>query len=92
MGGPGAAEGSGAARHTGTVVPRPVLLGRPGGPARVTVVSGAAGSGRTVLLRSWVGGMDLAGHAAWVDAGRYVRDTPSFWLSVVGALRRTGPG
>ena len=35
---------------------------------------------------------DLAGRAAWVDAGRYVRDPQSFWLSVVGALRGTGPG
>ena len=84
--------GGGAARHTGAVVPRPVLIGRLGGPARVTVVSGAAGSGKTVLLRSWIGGADLAGRAAWVDAGRYVRDPQSFWLSVVGALRGTGPG
>ena len=92
VGGPGAVAGGGAARHTGAVVPRPVLMGRLGGPARVTVVSGAAGSGKTVLLRSWIGGADLAGHAAWVDAGRYVRDPQSFWLSVVGALRGTGPG
>ena len=27
-----------------------------------------------------------------MDAGRYVRDPQSFWLSVVGALRGTGPG
>ena len=90
--GRGAMTGGGAARHTGAVVPRPVLIGRLGGPARVTVVSGAAGSGKTVLLRSWIGGADLAGRAAWVDAGRYVRDPQSFWLSVVGALRATGPG
>ena len=58
--GRGAMAGGGAARHTGAVVPRPVLIGRLGGPARVTVVSGAAGSGKTVLLRSWIGGADLA--------------------------------
>ena len=92
VGGRGAMAGGGAARHTGAVVPRPVLIGRLGGPARVTVVSGAAGSGKTVLLRSWIGGADLAGRAAWVDAGRDVRDPQSFWLSVVGALRGTGPG
>jgi LuxR family transcriptional regulator, maltose regulon positive regulatory protein len=74
------------------MVPRPVLMGRLGGPARVTVVSGMAGSGKTVLLRSWADGVDLAGHAAWVDAGRYARDPQRFWLSVVGALRATGPG
>jgi len=82
----------GAARRTGAVVPRPVLLGRLGGPARVTVVSGMAGSGKSVLLRSWIGGADIAGHAAWVDAGRNGRDPQNFWLSVVGALRATGPG
>ncbi len=92
VGGRGAVAGGGAARHTGAVVPRPVLIGRLGGPARVTVVSGAAGSGKTVLLRSWIGGADLAGRVAWVDAGRYVRDPQSFWLSVVGALRGAGPG
>ena len=92
VGGPGAVAGDGAARHTGAVVPRPVLMGRLGSPARVTVVSGAAGSRKTVLLRSWIGGADLAGRTAWVDAGRYVRDPQSFWLSVVGALRSTGPG
>ena len=82
----------GAARRTGAVVPRPVLLGRLGGPARVTVVSGMAGSGKSVLLRSWIGGADIAGHAAWVDAGRNGRDPQNFWLSVVAALRATGPG
>lgn len=57
-GGQGAVAGGGAARHTGEVVPRPVLTERLGDPARVTVVSGAAGSGKTVLLRSWIGGAD----------------------------------
>jgi LuxR family transcriptional regulator, maltose regulon positive regulatory protein len=51
-----------------------------------------AGSGKTVLLRSWIGGAGLAGRAAWVDAARNVPDPQNFWLSVVGALRATGPG
>ena len=68
------------------------LFGRLGGSARVSVVSGAAGSGKTVLLRSWIGEAGLAGRAAWVDAGRGVRDPQPFWLSVVSALRATGPG
>ena len=71
---------------------RPGLFGRLGGSARVSVVSGAAGSGKTVLLRSWIGEAGLAGRAAWVDAGRGVRDPQPFWLSVVSALRATGPG
>jgi len=56
------------------------------------VVSGAAGSGKTVLLQSWIGEAGLAGRAAWVDAGRGVRDPQPFWLSVVSALRATGLG
>jgi len=45
-----------------------------------------------VLLQSWVGEAGLAGRVAWVDAGRDVRDPQPFWLSVVSALRATGPG
>ena len=71
---------------------RPGLFGRLGGPARVTVVSAPAGSGKTVLLRSWIDGAGLAGQAAWVAAGREERDPQRFWLSVAGALRATGPG
>jgi len=74
------------------VVARPALFGRLGGPARVTVVSAPAGSGKTVLLRSWIAGAGLAGRAAWVAAGREERGPQRFWLSVAGALRRTGPG
>jgi LuxR family transcriptional regulator, maltose regulon positive regulatory protein len=74
------------------VVSRPRLFGRLGGPARVIVVSAPPGSGKTVLLRSWIGQAGLAGRAAWVSAGRGERDPQQFWLSVTGALRGTGPG
>jgi LuxR family transcriptional regulator, maltose regulon positive regulatory protein len=73
-------------------VPRPILLGRLGGPARVTVVSAPAGSGKTVLLRSWLGQESLDGRAAWVPAGRGERDSQRFWASVAGALRQTSGG
>jgi len=76
----------------GGVVPRPALFGRLGSAARVTVVSAPAGSGKTVLLRSWIAETGLAGRAAWVAAGREERDPQRFWLSVFGALRQTGPG
>jgi LuxR family maltose regulon positive regulatory protein len=68
------------------------LFARLGGSARVTVVSAPAGSGKTVLLRSWIGEAGLAGRAAWVPAGREERDPQRFWLSVLGALGQTGPG
>jgi LuxR family transcriptional regulator, maltose regulon positive regulatory protein len=43
-----------AGTGTGAVVARTRLFGRLGGSARVTVVSASAGSGKTVLLRSWL--------------------------------------
>src|SRR5215470_15260681 len=74
------------------VVSRPRLFGRLAAPARVIVVSAPPGSGKTVLLRSWISESSLAGRAAWVPAGRGERGPQQFWLSVLGALRQTGPG
>jgi LuxR family transcriptional regulator, maltose regulon positive regulatory protein len=74
------------------LVARSALFARLGGPARVTVVSAPAGSGKTVLLRSWLAETGLEGRAAWVAAGREQRDPQRFWLSVLQALRQTGPG
>jgi LuxR family maltose regulon positive regulatory protein len=73
-------------------VVRRALVRRLGGPARVTVVSAPAGSGKTVLLRSWIGQQGLADCAAWVAARRDERDPQRFWLSVLAALRATVPG
>jgi LuxR family maltose regulon positive regulatory protein len=61
-------------------------LGRAG---RVTVVSAPAGSGKTVLLRSWIGAAGVAGRAGWVAVQRQERDPRRFWLSVADALRGT---
>jgi LuxR family transcriptional regulator, maltose regulon positive regulatory protein len=72
-------------------VSRPALFGRLGAAARVTVVSAPPGSGKTVLLRSWIAEADMAGRAAWVPVGRGERDPQRFWPAVVGALRETGP-
>jgi LuxR family maltose regulon positive regulatory protein len=58
----------------------------------VTVVSAPPGSGKTVLLRSWLTEAGLADCAAWVPVGRDEHDPQRFWLSVTGALRRTTPG
>jgi LuxR family transcriptional regulator, maltose regulon positive regulatory protein len=74
------------------VVSRPALWERLGGAGRVTVVSAPPGSGKTVLLRSWIGQAGLAGRVAWVPVGRDERDPQRFWLAVLGALRQTIPG
>jgi LuxR family maltose regulon positive regulatory protein len=74
------------------VVARPELLRRLDGPARVTVVSAPPGSGKTVLLRSWIAEAGLADRAGWVPAGAGDHDPRRFWLSVLDALRGTVPG
>ena len=56
-----------AVRGARGVVPRPALWARLDGPAWVTVVSAPAGSGKTVLLRSWIGEAGLAEHAQILD-------------------------
>jgi LuxR family transcriptional regulator, maltose regulon positive regulatory protein len=90
--GAGAVAGGVAGPAAGGVVVRPRLFGRLGAQARVSVVSAPPGSGKTVLLRSWIGGAGVAGSAAWVPAGRGERDPQRFWLSVLAALRQTGAG
>ena len=71
---------------------RPGLFDRLAASARVTVVSAPPGSGKTVLLRSWIGEAGLEDSAAWVPVGPDERDPQRFWLSVLGALRRTSAG
>src|SRR5689334_4149637 len=90
----GPAEGSGAVARPGTggVVSRPGLFERLGASARVTVVAAPPGSGKTVLLRSWIGDAGLGENAAWVSVGPGERDSQQFWLSVLAALRRTSAG
>jgi LuxR family transcriptional regulator, maltose regulon positive regulatory protein len=73
------------------------LVSRPGlferlGASRVTVVSAPPGSGKTVLLRSWITETDLTSRAAWVPVRRDERDPQRFWLSVFASLRGTTAG
>jgi LuxR family transcriptional regulator, maltose regulon positive regulatory protein len=56
------------------------------------VVSAPAGSGKTVVLRSWIGAAGLAERAAWVPVGRDERDPQRLWLAVLDALRQTALG
>jgi ATP/maltotriose-dependent transcriptional regulator MalT len=56
------------------------------------MVTAPPGSGKTVLLRSWLGEAGLAESAAWVSVGRDERDPQRLWLSVLDALCQTVPG
>jgi LuxR family transcriptional regulator, maltose regulon positive regulatory protein len=58
----------------------------------VTVLSAPPGSGKTVLLRSWISAAGLAERAAWVPVGRDEGDPQRLWLAVLDALRQTAPG
>jgi len=74
------------------IVCRPGLFELLGGAGRVTEVSAPAGSGKTLLLRSWIGEAGLAERAAWVPVQGEERDPQRFWLFVLGALRDTAAG
>jgi LuxR family transcriptional regulator, maltose regulon positive regulatory protein len=88
----GPAAGSVTPVVSGGVVSRGKLFERLCGAGRVAVVSAPAGSGKTVLLRSWIGAAGLADSAAWVPVAAGERDGQRFWLSVADALRGTAAG
>jgi LuxR family transcriptional regulator, maltose regulon positive regulatory protein len=75
--------------HPPSVVARPELFDRlsAGFAGGVTVVSAPPGSGKTVLLHSWIDEANLADRAAWVSVRRDEQDPQRFWLSVLEQLR-----
>ena len=76
----------------GGIVSRRALLDILGNAGRVSVVSAPAGSGKTLLLRSWIAESGMAERAAWVPGQPEMRDPQRFWISVADALRGTGVG
>ena len=58
----------------------------------MTEVSAPPGSGKTLLLRSWIADPGVAGRAAWVPVQPQERDPQRFWIAVADALRETTPG
>ena len=76
----------------GGIVSRRALFERLGRAGRVTQVSAPAGSGKTFLLRSWIGAAGLADSAAWVSVQRQEHSPQRFWVSVVSALQQTAAG
>ncbi|HEX2480790.1 MAG TPA: AAA family ATPase, partial [Methylomirabilota bacterium] len=61
-------------------------------PGRVALVCGPAGSGKTVLLRSWVDAAALGEGIAWIAVERGEQDAQRFWLSVIDALADASGG
>jgi LuxR family transcriptional regulator, maltose regulon positive regulatory protein len=77
---------------SGGVIPRPGLFGQLDRAGRVIEISAPAGSGKTVLVRSWIGESGQADRTGWVTIQRGERDPQRFWISVADALRGTAPG
>jgi len=74
------------------IVARPALFERLTHAGRLTQVSASAGSGKTVLVRSWLREAGLLEDTAWVSVRREEDDPLRFWLSVIDAFRRTVAG
>ncbi len=74
------------------VVLRCGLFGRLAEAERVVQMSAPAGSGKTVLLRSWIAQAGLARNTGWVSVDREVRHPRRFWIAVADALRGTVAG
>jgi LuxR family maltose regulon positive regulatory protein len=75
------------------VVPRRALeekLER-GAEGPVTVVAASAGSGKTLLVRSWLQRRDPGRPAAWVSVERDEHDAQRFWGMVIAEIRAAAP-
>jgi LuxR family transcriptional regulator, maltose regulon positive regulatory protein len=60
--------------------------------AKVTLISGSPGSGKTSLLRAWADGPGQPYWRAVVQVRRDQQDSQQFWLAILGAIRRaSGP-
>ena len=56
------------------------------GPGQVVLLCAPAGSGKTILLRSWSESPAAPDRVAWVSVERGEEDAQHFWLSVIDAL------
>jgi LuxR family transcriptional regulator, maltose regulon positive regulatory protein len=63
---------------------------RRGTEGPVTVVSGPAGGGKTLLVASWLGDTGWPGPVAWMSVERDERDAAHFWRAIGETLREAG--
>ena len=61
-----------------------------GAAGGVTLISAPAGSGKTMLLSSWIESGNATDPVAWVSVERGESDATRFFASVVDALRQSG--
>ena len=87
-------DGQTDATHAASVVPRRALFDLLSASVAggVAVISAPPGSGKTILLRSWVADGGLSNRVAWVSVRRGEMDPQHFWTGLVGALRATVAG
>jgi LuxR family transcriptional regulator, maltose regulon positive regulatory protein len=76
----------------GTTISRHALFKRLAEAARVTQISAPAGSGKTILLHSWIREAGLTDRVAWLPVQGEKRDPQRFWIAVADALRGTDAG
>jgi len=57
----------------------------------VVLVCAPAGSGKTMLLRSWIESAGLQNRVGWVSVQRGDQDAQQFWLAVIDALAGVAP-
>ena len=65
------------------------LLDR-GAAGPVTLISASAGSGKTMLLSSWLRGRPPEGVVAWIGVERGETDATRFWGTVMDSVRGSG--
>jgi LuxR family transcriptional regulator, maltose regulon positive regulatory protein len=77
---------------TAPVVPRPRLFERltAGVRGQLTLVSAPAGSGKTVLVSSWVRSCEAPGPVVWISLEEEDQLPGVFWSYVLAGLRRAG--
>ena len=68
------------------MIRRSMLLDRlsAAAPSGVTLVCAPAGSGKTMLVRSWIEAAALTDGTGWVSVERNEHDAQRFWLAVTG--------
>ena len=81
-----------APRRPGRVVARPRLFALldTGVERPVTLLAAPAGSGKTMLLTSWMSAASLPGPVAWLSLDAGDNDPARFWTYVLAALCRSG--